>query len=137
MKITRRQVINALRTEPLTHGTWVYQDGFNGPSKETECPVCAVGAVLRKAGLSNYEIDQAGNALMDNGSVTSDTAVADYLANGLYLNALSCEFESRRIHGKALKATKAFRERLITWVKKNLPVTFNAPEVKAPRKKAA
>lgn len=47
MKLTKKQCIEAVMTEPLMTGR--YFEDKNDPN----CRVCAMGAILRKAGISN------------------------------------------------------------------------------------
>lgn len=50
--VTKKQIIEAVLTEPLIANQFV--DFLT--SKNEKCSVCAVGAVLRKAGLNNNQI---------------------------------------------------------------------------------
>lgn len=73
MKITRAEVLKALKTEPvLEQGSWVAVDGLPEVGK---CSVCAVGAVLRQAGLTNDLVDDLPGHLSDYSFLThlSDT----------------------------------------------------------------
>lgn len=47
-RITKKQIIEAVTTEPLTHGIF-----FENKRAAKTCPVCAVGAVLRKVDRNN------------------------------------------------------------------------------------
>lgn len=101
MYISKRKVLNAIMNEPLRRGDWVY---FDLKDKKTgKCPVCAVGAVLRRAGIANRDIDivadlsvnsedRLGNSLL---SVEDQVAHAAYIITTErdYLTALSYLFE--------------------------------------------
>lgn len=92
--VTKEQIIEAIKTEPLVPGRWVQSldDG-------NECGVCAVGAVLRRAGYKNIEIDDYG---LD-------------LKWRFPLGKLSGEYEM-------MIRTNTFTiARLVSWVKKNMP----------------
>lgn len=60
MKVTKKQIIQAIQTEPLRSGQWIFMndEGTNGKS----CPVCAVGAVLRRAGIDPRFLDDVATS---------------------------------------------------------------------------
>lgn len=89
MKITKAQVIEALTKEPfLKAGDWAYGDDPN-------CPVCAVGAVIRYSmpGLAVRDLRRVALSICAFGSATMKESVQDELGEKRYLNALSCYFE--------------------------------------------
>jgi len=100
--ITKKEVLQAIKTEPLTSGNWVKLDDKKRFNDKT-CSVCAVGAVLRKAGLGNQAINDFGDALAMQGVVAPDSylesegyveaEIQDYLDTEKYLHALSYKFE--------------------------------------------
>ena len=47
MIVTKEQILDAIMTEPLKPGSWF--SVYSGTADPQLCPVCAVGAVLRKA----------------------------------------------------------------------------------------
>lgn len=127
--ITRRQVIKALRTEPLQSGEWCDgPTGYTVPAKNLDCTVCAVGAVLRQVtDMRVEEIYDFGAQLNNRTDATiSDSAnqkdISLFLADGNYLAALSAYFEST-IPDKAPYG-KRHRERLVKFVKKNFPTNI-------------
>lgn len=139
MKITRKQVLMAVRYEPLTSGNWVK---FNDDGKP--CGVCAVGATLRKCGIADKNISPLASNIYSSTDeyvnsfeepVTDAKLVRKHLSHKNYLAALSCYFEGvvapkYNITG-ANVATPEAREELATWVEKNLPTRFTAKELKA------
>lgn len=142
MKITRKQVLMAVRYEPLTAGNWI---------RESSCQVCAVGATLRRCGIDDAEINNLGYKVyyasedsIDDGQF-GETAmdkkyIRKHLKNKYYLAALSCywegvvapkygvdpDFASQHFQ----KVTPEAREELASWVEKNIPVSFTAKELK-------
>jgi hypothetical protein len=133
--ISRRDILTAIRNEPLNTGSFVNPKGVGpdgvegglGSVEDKNCTVCAVGAVLRKAGLSNREIEEFGEALGDLGPITptryeiySDVkgGLKELLKEKKYLHALSVKFE-----GQAHKTGvgKRTRKVLSLFVKKNFP----------------
>lgn len=128
--IKRGTVIKALRTEHLISGQW-FNDGFS--ESTMECPVCAVGAVLREASFvstSKIESPTEMSACVYRSiasyprnveNFSSDATVKDInlmLKRGQYLLALSGRYESW-FDGKIMTTKR--RERLVEWVKKNFP----------------
>lgn len=69
--ITRRQIIKALKTEPLGGGQWINlenQEDFNNAivkAADVKCTVCAVGAVLRGALGRILTVEQLHNSSYD------------------------------------------------------------------------
>lgn len=140
MKITRKQVLMAVRYEPLTAGSWIRKD---------DCTVCAVGATLRRCGVEDCEIGSYGSqvfqAAEDNTDYHGEAAmdkkyVRKHLKNGLYLAALSCYWEGvvapkygineEDSSAHRLLVTPEVREELAAWVEKNIPEKFTAKELK-------
>lgn len=94
MQITKAQVIQALKEEPiLKAGDWIHAEVNAGlPRYHDKCPVCAVGAVMRQAGVEAFDIRRSSlNATDGRGYDTSD--VDESLRDGYYLGALSAFFE--------------------------------------------
>lgn len=102
VRISRARIVKAIEAEPvetLRAGSWVYgsclQKRF---ASSTECSVCAVGAVLRRAVLAPrsraFTITDAANAAVWG----AETLAGDFneeLENDRYMAALSCFFESQ------------------------------------------
>jgi hypothetical protein len=136
--VSRKTIIKAINEEPLKSGEFVLLDnkGWDPvPSKDKNCQVCAVGAVLRRAGLSNNKIHSFGDKLMWNGDVTphTDDSFCEYdesatnaqieslIRAKMYLHALSVKFEyqaDKTGHGKRT------RKILTNFVKENFPATI-------------
>lgn len=122
--VSRKEVLQAIRYEPLKSGDWVRRNG----EKEGKCQVCAVGAVLRKAGFKDEEIRRFGGILIDNfESITPYGAggmeyvsekLREHLDNEYYLVALSLKFESQALRTGTGKRT---RKILANFVKVNFP----------------
>lgn len=111
MKITKQQVLKALETEPLKRGQWVDRAYLNYIG---DCNVCAVGAVLRQAGLTNREIYLSVRAQ----SIRSGCEDPNQTVKTDPLTALSEVFET-----KGKKAA-------IEFVKKKFPKTITLSDTK-------
>jgi len=61
--ISRNKIIKAIKTEPLMSGDIVEMTFGYHVSTKRNSEVCALGAVLRKAGYSNRDIHTYGNRL--------------------------------------------------------------------------
>lgn len=130
MKVTRKQILQAIRTESLKAGAWIHEKnvfnedlGYNIEVADDNCKVCAVGAVLRQAGVDSDEIRYMGDSLL-NLTLTALNADGDEeaeLENKNYLGALSVKFEKL---AKTYGAGKRTREKLAVFVKKNFPKTI-------------
>lgn len=122
--ITRRETLHAIRTEPLKAGKWASNEEGN----EGKCSVCAVGAVLRKAGLDDACINQFGNRMIINfKNVTAlsvyskkdeNEKIEEHLDNDRFLQALSLKFECQ---AKRTGAGKRTRTILADFIKANFP----------------
>lgn len=86
MKITRDDVVTAIASETLIPNEWVEQEGNPG------CRVCAVGAVLRRAGLANGEIKRLAPEATNRAFAASQHLNA-VIGDGNWLGALSIQFE--------------------------------------------
>lgn len=61
--VTRRQVLTALRTEPLKNGDWVHDKAYDyDANKDGTCSVCAVGAIVRAAGYKDFQVSERANS---------------------------------------------------------------------------
>jgi hypothetical protein len=119
--VTRRTVLNALRNEPLNNMGWVHNP------RDPSCSVCAVGAVLRRAGFENGKISSFGLGLFRNGAVTPaqlplysniEGVIKKYLEEGRFLHALSMKYE---FQAKRTGSGKRTRGVLARFVKANFP----------------
>lgn len=128
--VTREQILEAIKTEPLTSGYWVQyrndEDGIYGINLDPNCPVCAIGGVLRKSGLSNEEIDHFGNKMGNYGPISArdfrlEREVVEMTTNFLkkkqYLHALSLKFEHLAEQGIG----SITRKKLAKFVRDNFP----------------
>lgn len=126
MKFTRDQVIEALMSEPLTFGAWVRPNLKSGSS--SGCAVCAVGAVLRSAGLSDEEIHS--DALGYTDGLAAFGNWENEIKVGNYLGALTCFFESmhdRNMRPPAIEhTTDDQRMCAVEWVGERFPAVFEA-----------
>lgn len=145
MKITRAQIIKAIKTEPLEGGQWINRtydaDGYisqlywDRPADVQECKVCAVGAVLRSCvpGITPNRIIDFGSGLYysDGGIGASATdirqardEVRDELAlnNPNYILMLSRMFESYWRHYQDDRRQLGYtRKALVKFVQNNFP----------------
>lgn len=127
VRITKAQVLKAIKAEPLTalqQGTWIWSNEDHRPSlpaMDPSCVVCAVGAVFRRAVLRRdagfQEVAELGDALVDAGVVSGKAFVKEELAAGNHLNALSCVFES------ALPRNR--RRDALAFVRRHFPPTID------------
>lgn len=128
--LKRREILKALRSEPLAYGDWADGKSSNGPP----CEVCAVGAVVRQA-LRNGA-DPTVNQIVDVcflwitdawNAVQGDPLVL--LKQQQYWTALSCFFEAGLRPGNRppKKVTQKDREKLCDFVKKHFPKEIEVP----------
>lgn len=127
--VTKKEILEAIKKEPLKAGSWVKMDDFGDPVKDKNCTVCAIGAVLRRAKYSNQQAWEFGGCLMNSDAVAPldeecvDLGVEKNLVERLlsekkYLHALSVRFEGQALRTGVGKRT---RKILTDFVKKNLP----------------
>lgn len=120
--ITKDQIIEALQTENLAVGSWVFQRGFEF------CEVCAIGACLRYLGYKKKQIENIGSFLQrnlkENGIRISEMATendVELLFKGnCFMGALSAYFEG---------VAKGNREETIAFVKKRFPNKLDITKV--------
>lgn len=121
LRITKKQVLKALDTEPLGAGSWISKDPEQGI-----CTVCAVGAVLRLKGQSGSLIERYGNTLLDSLYIVDSSAgivdIKESLRDKQYLAALSGKFESMLMESNY--PTRRQVTALKKWVEKNFPTWF-------------
>jgi hypothetical protein len=130
MRITRSEVLKAIRTEPLRGGQWIFpkQDRHGQQVFDKTCKVCAVGGLLRTKGIPDDEISVTLNDYMfysdgvKNGAVDECGDEKFALESKDYLTALSIKFEKlANKHGSGVHT----RKKLAEFVKANFPKQFN------------
>lgn len=129
--VTKREVLDAIRHEPLEPGMF-YRGSVPAKRVSQTCPVCAVGAVIRRQLAYGQDIVDAvphaacyavgdGNTVAE---VGFEFMVDDELAAGRWWAALSCEFERlcdlHRDSRDKLR-TGTVRRELARWVRAHLP----------------
>lgn len=89
-KVTKKQIIEAILTEPLKAGQWFQRNNEALEKDDGMCEVCAVGAILRNV----KRKATAGDAFR----VTNHLAMPQHLEYaydlGNFMSILSTEFES-------------------------------------------
>ena len=142
--VTRRDVLKALRTEPLRGGTYVHVGSVDSKlfKNNSQCAVCAVGSILDLSighKFSAEEMDSIGCGLVKtpvamNTELSVKEIVEDATAasqNGYPLSGLSILFEGLFVKShyrtKGHLANSKLRLRLVKFVKKNFPakLTFD------------
>lgn len=134
MKITKREVLKAIRTEPLKPGFWMHAD----KRYFKNCSVCAVGAVLRNrievksvyptmlVDVFNRKVCNIMDSESSNYTVSLGVGELDNILNqGLYLTALSNKFEAL---AEKYKTMRTVRKHLEIFVKKNFPKEFEVAD---------
>lgn len=122
MKFTRRQVLEAIRFENLAAGNFYeVSDPLKG---KKECKVCAVGGLLRRAGVRPSNIVRKAWSLLGTMEfVCSAGNVEKALDNKDYLRALSVKFEQL---AEKFGSGKRTRRMLGNFVKANFPKEFTS-----------
>lgn len=87
-KISKKKVIEAILTEPLKPGTFFSNEL---QADDGKCPVCAVGAVLRKTKAKTFNRRHA-EASTDYSYVSCDVGMSYFGDN--FLSILSTEYET-------------------------------------------
>lgn len=124
MRITRREILKAIRTERLQYGMFITPrlEDNNRYVDDSFCKVCAVGAVLRQKGVPNHRIEDAADIVRIRGLVSSDGDEFEELKSKHYMNALSIRFEKlARKHGVGPKT----KIKLSSFIKRHFPKTIN------------
>ncbi len=126
--VSKKAIIEALKTEPLRHGSW-YRAPDTDNNASGECQVCAVGAVLRGAAKAEPSaILNFGSRLfayfgvegMSNASAGRKQALK-YVKSGDYMAALSTYFESLSGRGTVLPKNHPTRKHMVKFVQKYFP----------------
>lgn len=131
MKITRAEILKAIRVEPLKPGSWVHpiEKVINKETGETKeiyskkCEVCAVGAVLRQKGVASRNIGKRAGGFLAWEAVSTDGDEKEALKEENYLLALSVKFEKL---AERFGTGKRTRNKLAEFVKKNFPKVIRA-----------
>lgn len=121
MLIKRKDIVKALLTEPNLVREYFAAElnvWFAPPLRSADakfCRVCAVGATLRsqRAGLTVERLNRWAGNITSGGEVCSLEGVDSQLAEGRYLNALSCYFEGSK--------RRPSRKQLVRFVEKHFP----------------
>lgn len=130
MRITRREILKAIRTEKLRPGAFIEPKLINGSSvlEDDTCRVCAVGAVLRQKGIPSESIEDVACAIMsDDFAIEPDdlfdsTNEFEAIKAKAYMNALSIRFERLAMKNGVGRRT---REALCRFVKRHFPKSIN------------
>ena len=148
--VKRRDIIAALRFNNLVAGSWIESDfqalprNARAKTQKPNCTGCLVGNTLNRSLPKHYsysKVDDICCAAVEGAYDISDKDNAlEEVANGNYLAALSCMFEGTidekfdkkypdgsKIPEDAwrnIKLGKRDTNKLIAWVKKHIPVTF-------------
>jgi hypothetical protein len=104
VEVSKAEIIQALRTEPVRPGNWITIEDDDGPLIATaadtiddpRCTVCAVGGVFRRILAPHNTIERVRKHLQGLhriGFVMGGHRVQKELDEGNYLNALSCFYE--------------------------------------------
>lgn len=113
--VTKKTILKAIATEPLIGGSFV----LSADDERKDCSVCAVGAVLRRAGMKNSEIYDFGRVMVDSGPCANrEESIPEVLKDGEFLHALSLKFEAQSDRTGYGKRT---RNVLANFVKKHFP----------------
>jgi len=137
MRITKQDVLKAIKTEKLKNGRWITEktvfvknsmgDEVRESILDNTCAVCAVGAVLRQKGVPNQYIQTRADDFFfysyePAGEVGKDGDELQALKNKNYLSALSIKFEKL---ANRLGNGQRTRTQLTKFVKDNFPKQFN------------
>lgn len=124
MQVTRRQILRSIRTEKLKPGSFLHEketkdsEGNVTYKADKTCKVCAVGGVLRAAGVKNDLIDSAGYSVCLSDAIATEGDEDEALVREDFMSALSIKFEKlAEKHGTG----KRTREKLCQFVKDNFP----------------
>lgn len=134
MKIKRAQILLALRTENIGHLGWTENPDMPAVG---DCKVCAVGAVLRRCGLPNNEIESLASSEIFKasayGSCSTEEQALELLDEGRWMDALSTIFEGNFTKHDKQKGL----ERAAKFVKKHFPkeVTLSNETVREARRR--
>lgn len=128
MKIKRSTIIKAIRDNELHRGLYFGHEDISDDPRT--CEVCAVGAIIRDVikskdlsyliTVTNF-LTRGGLSIGDHPEEVSDL-IQDLLSEEQYFNAISVKFESL---GKGKLCTEKQKQKLIEFVKKNIPTTIS------------
>lgn len=119
MKVSKEQIIHALKTEKLAPGNWIVKD-------KEGCRVCAVGAVLRSCRVPDRTINHfASDELWLYGVYGKNRKeIRNLVKRGEYLQALSDVFETDYSRERDRKRAA------IDFVEKYFPAYIEIPKPK-------
>ena len=123
--IKRRDIYKALRTEKLSGGSF-FTIEYLFDTSIASCSVCAVGAILRSCAFSpDTSVVEARWVACQatSGMAIGSEDIEEHLKRHRYLSALSCYFEAEMLERR--RVTKAFREKLVEFVRDNFPPTIS------------
>ena len=138
MIIEKKTVIKALKTEPLEYGFFFDFHNSDISIDEKDCPVCAVGAVIRKSlgrKINKYMSERCGGDDFNLSTYCEELTNYAYvhidpkklLKQKNYLGALSCYFESFSGDNEG-NVTPEVEKKLIDFVRKNFPTRFKVKD---------
>ena len=124
MRVTRREILKAIRTEKLQGGAFIQTRSDYPYIVDDTCKVCAIGAVLRQKGIPSESIENMAYAITsDDFAIGPDDCFAstnefEAIKAKAYMNALSLRFEKL---AKKSGTNKKTREALCRFVKRYFP----------------
>ena len=134
MKVMRSDVIKALEKEPILCAGEILKGSLN-----PNCAVCAVGAVLRRVGVTQSNLDLMGRRIT-NHQYSASSSLPLALKEQNWLGAISIKWEqlARKVADKDLgpgsyssdltpDQTEKLRKPMLKWVREKIPkgVLFN------------
>lgn len=131
MRVTRKEILKAIRTENLGTGKFIEGIDVGYVTRvivyDDSCKVCAVGAVLRQAGTPSDRIMEVANEVTNKYEyVTPQKGLEGHeftaMKRRAWLNALSIRFEELALKTGTGKET---RDALCRFVKRHFPKTIN------------
>ena len=105
VKVSKEQVIEAIKTESLRSGNWIDYQFHPSKQKDVVCHVCAVGAVFRSC-LSKKDEEENPYEICDfiNSEVEKEKSDLDVFGNCWYSSTEECLLTAK----KELKKNKAY-----------------------------
>lgn len=123
MYVTKQQILDAIKSENLVGGQGPINGRYDPQTGayryDSQCAVCAVGAVLRQTTpLEGVEISYAFHVAVKNEDANAGASVEEALKKKNWMAALSIKFEQlyRDEDDKAVA-----RKKTATFVERNLP----------------
>jgi len=130
MKVTKREIIKALATEPLSGGMWISEDG---------CEACAVGSFLLYHFTDKSKLVDFCDKVVTRSTITYSSFEQDpeklyqlqlleMIDGGLYLSALSAYFEDTVYNNYGFIPTDEDRAEFISFVEAEFPDVIDLDE---------